>query len=187
MSKFCCRANKNKKYNCKARGRKICFYARKKVVTKCKYTVSKSKGIVCKQKMCCGAKGCKKTGNKECAAPQANFCKWTFVRRGKCRRQYCCVKNDKGKFKCGYKHKVICRKIRKGRSLKKRRLAKKYFTLKFRLSELNKSIKRFNIKYWNERQKCQKKLFKSKLVSKKQQKILRRKFFLIKKKIKKNP
>jgi len=89
---------KQKKYNCKATGRRVCFYKPKKVVLKCKYTFKHSKGVVCKRKICCGVKGCKLTNDKEvCEKVEKDFCHWSFTRKGACRRKYCCTKNDKGK------------------------------------------------------------------------------------------
>jgi len=182
-SKFCCRMNKKtKKYNCKATGRRVCFYKPKKVVLKCKYTFKHSKGVVCKRKICCGVKGCKLTNDKEvCEKVEKDFCHWSFTRKGACRRKYCCTKNDKGKMKCSHKGKTICRKIVSHVESLRQQLAKKYFALKLKIFGIKKSISQFNIKYWNQRKKCQRKLLKSKTITIEQKKIIKKEIQILKK------
>jgi len=134
--------------------------------------------------MCCGVKGCKYTNDKEiCEKVEKNFCHWSYTRKGACRRRYCCSKNDKGKIKCAHKGKTICRKIVKDDNSLRQQLAKKYFALKLKIYGIRKSISTFNLKYWNQRKKCQKKLLKSKFVSIKQKTLLKRKFRFLKRKM----
>jgi len=62
-------------------------------------------------------------------------------------------------------------------------LQKKYFALKLKIFGIKKSISQFNIKYWNQRKKCQRKLLKSKTITIEQKKkLLRKKFRFLKKK-----
>jgi len=161
---------KTKKYNCKAlSAKRFCFHKHKKVVLKCKFTFKHSKGTVCKRKMCCGKKGCHYTKDKEtCEKVATNFCHWSFTRRGACRKLYCCTKNDKGKMKCTHKGKTICRRVVKKVVSLKEKLEKKYFALKLKYFGIRKSITQFNIKYWNLRKKCQRKILRSKVISHKQ-------------------
>jgi len=50
-TRFCCKLNKNKKYNCRSHGRKKCFIVVNKPVEKCSWKYYKSKkDIRCKKK-----------------------------------------------------------------------------------------------------------------------------------------
>jgi len=50
---------------------------------------------------------------KICAKPVQQFKKWSYIRKGLCRKRFLCQKNATGKVKCKFTGKVICKKVPK--------------------------------------------------------------------------
>jgi len=50
---------------------------------------------------------------KMCTHPTTEFKKWSPIRKGRCRKQFECKKNNKGKIHCKFTGKTICLKVRR--------------------------------------------------------------------------